>query len=179
MSGRLSSALAVSHGLIRSAGQAFRVSRAQQSPAPSAGDGRLQRTRYCRATYDGGAVRHVARGHANAYRPETLDSRRPSVRVDTPTRSPSTGWTVCAQSHDGPLSGHTREHIRRPDPLGTLPTGKEDLQVAGHRQHRARSALPGQELRIIIEQPNAEADLRVAGRADRDSAGSSSSRSLR
>jgi hypothetical protein len=67
----------------------------------------------------------------------------------------------------GPLSGHKREHIRRPDPLGTLPhDGKEDLQVIGHRQQGVRSAPPGQELQILIEQRNAEADLRVAGRSD-------------
>jgi hypothetical protein len=67
----------------------------------------------------------------------------------------------------GPLSGHKREHIRRPDPPGTLlHDGKEDLQVVGHRQHRVRSAPPGQELQILIEQRNAEADLRVAGRSD-------------
>jgi hypothetical protein len=67
----------------------------------------------------------------------------------------------------GPLSGHKREYIRWPEPLGTLPhDGKEDLQVVGHRQHRVRSTPPRQELQILIEQRNAEADLRVAGRSD-------------
>ena len=45
------------------------------------------------------------------------------------------------QSHERSVERHKREHIRRPDPLWTLPDdGKEDLQVVGHRQHRVRSA---------------------------------------
>ena len=87
----------------------------------------------------------------NPYSPDTLDSRRRSVRADTPPRPapPPAGASPpvrCAVMNASTSDG-------RDPPRRLAHHGEEHLQVIGHSQHRVRPAPASQEPQVLIQQP--------------------------
>ena len=123
----------------------------QPGPAGHPGRGRCRSRRVGRPRGTGFTLTSP-RASRNPYSPDTLDSRRRSVRADTP---PAPGPATCRRPSPpvrcAVMNASTSAGADPPRRLADH--GEEDLQVIRHRQHRVRPAPARQELQVLIQQP--------------------------